>query len=94
MRSMACGLMLAALRLLLNVLAFGIHCRPDELHRSSCNGKRTNSAAHRLAEVHPFRSDFEWMVGCGGCSARRLEVRAGVEAFVYKLVTGLYMGSL
>ena len=60
---------------------------------SSCNGKRTNNAAHRLAEVRPFRSDFEWKVGCGDCSARRLVARAGAEEIVCKLVTGLCMGS-
>lgn len=94
MRSMACGLMLAAQRLLLDGLAFGIHCKSNELQRSSCNGKRTYNAAPRLAELHPSRSDFEWKVGYGGCSARRLVARAEAGEIVCKLVTGLCMGSL
>ena len=85
---MACALMLAALRSLLDGLAFGIGCRTDEFHRPNCNGKRTNNAAHRLAEGHPFRSDFEWKVGCEGCSAPRLVARAGAEEIVCTLVSG------
>lgn len=94
---MACGLMLAALRLLLDGLTgltFSIHCKSDEFHLSACNEKKTDTAAHRLTEVHPFRLDFEWRVECGGCSARRLVARAEAEEIVCTPVTGLYMGSL
>ena len=71
MRPTACDLMFAAERLLLDWLAFGIHCESDELDLSTCQGKRTHNAAHRWVEGHPFRSDFEWKVGCVDCSARR-----------------------
>ena len=91
---MAGGLILAALRLLLDGLGFGIHCKSDELHVSGCNGKRTNSAAHRLVEVCPFRLGSGWKVGCGCCSARQLVAKAGAEEIVCGLVADLYMGSL
>ena len=55
MRAMACTLMLAAVWLLLDGLAFGIRCRPGEFDRSNCDWKKTHNAAHRLAEGHPFR---------------------------------------
>lgn len=57
-------------------------------------GLRHPNAAPRLAELHPSRSDFEWKVGYGGCSARRLVARGEAGEIVCKLVTGLCMGSL